>query len=50
MFYCYSRCDKFYQGFARLWGYNLKTEYDPHNNPEDDDIETIMILLERGVI
>ena len=40
----------FYQGFARLWGYNLKTEYDPHNNPEDDDIETIMQLLERGVI
>ena len=40
----------FYQGFARLWGYNLKTEYDPHNNPEDDDIETIMILLERGAI
>ena len=40
----------FYQGFARLWGYNLKTEYDPHNNPEDDDIETIMVLMERGVI
>ena len=40
----------FYQGFARLWGYNLKTQYDPHNNPEDDDIETIMTLLERGVI
>ena len=40
----------FYQGFARLWGYNLKTEYDPHNNPEDDEIETIMILMERGVI
>ena len=40
----------FYQGFARLWGYNLKTEYDPHNNPEDDDIETIMTLLEHGVI
>ena len=40
----------FYQGFARLWGYNLKEEYDPHNNPEDDDIETIMTLLERGVI
>ena len=40
----------FYQGFARLWGYNLKTEYDPHNNPEDDEIETIMQLLERGVI
>ena len=40
----------FYQGFARLWGYNLKTEYDPHNTPEDDQIETIMTLLERGVI
>ena len=40
----------FYQGFARLWGYNLKTEYDPHNNPEDDQIETIMTLLERGMI
>ena len=40
----------FYQGFARLWGYNLKTEYNPHNNPEDDEIETIMTLLERGVI
>ena len=40
----------FYQGFARLWGYNLKTEYDPHNNPEDDELETIMTLLERGVI
>ena len=40
----------FYQGFARLWGYNLKTEYDPHNNPEDEEIETIMTLMERGVI
>ncbi|MBQ6770823.1 MAG: DUF4294 domain-containing protein [Bacteroidales bacterium] len=40
----------FYQGFARLWGYNLKSEYDPHNNPEDDEIETIVTLLERGVI
>ena len=40
----------FYQGFARLWGYNLKTEFDPHNNEEDDEIDTIMTLLERGVI
>jgi hypothetical protein len=40
----------FYQGFARLWGYNLKTEYDPKNNPEDDEIETIVTLLERGQI
>lgn len=43
-------CAFFYQGFARLWGYNLKTKYDPHNNPEDDEIETIMTLLERGLI
>ncbi|MCQ2078253.1 MAG: DUF4294 domain-containing protein [Bacteroidaceae bacterium] len=40
----------FYQGFARLWGYNLKTEYDPKHNEEDDKIETIVTLLERGVI
>lgn len=40
----------FYQGFARLWGYNLKTEYDPVNNPEDEDIETIITLLEQGQI
>ena len=40
----------FYQGFARLWGYNLKTEYDPAHNQEDDEIETIMTLLDRGVI
>lgn len=40
----------FYQGFARLWGYNLKTEFDPHNNPEDDDIDTIVTLLDLGMI
>lgn len=40
----------FYQGFARLWGYNLKTEYDPKHNEEDDKIETIVTLLERGAI
>lgn len=40
----------FYQGFARLWGYNLKTEFDPKNNPEDDQIDVIATLLERGQI
>ena len=40
----------FYQGFARLWGYNLKTEYDPKTNPEDEQIEVIATLLERGQI
>lgn len=40
----------FYQGFARLWGYNLKTEYNPKLNDEDDKIETIVTLLDRGAI
>ena len=40
----------FYQGFALLWGYDLKSEYDPKSNPEDDEIETIVTLLERGQI
>ena len=40
----------FYQGFARLWGYDLKSEYDPKTNREDDEIETIVTLLERGQI
>lgn len=36
----------FYQGFARLWGYNLKDRYDPEG--EDELIETIVLLIERG--
>lgn len=36
----------FYQGFARLWGYNLKDRYDPEG--EDELIETIVVLIERG--
>ncbi len=40
----------FYQGFAKLWGYNLKSEYDPQHNDEDDKIETIVTLLEMGSI
>ena len=39
----------FYQGFARLWGYDLKSEFDPHKNQEDDDIETIIAMIERGI-
>lgn len=39
----------FYQGFARLWGYNLKSEFDPHQSQEDDDIETIIAMIERGI-
>jgi hypothetical protein len=36
----------FYQAFARLWGYNLKTRYDP--NGKDREIEAIVRLIEAG--
>lgn len=36
----------FYQGFARIWGYNLKTKYDPHG--EDELIEAIIFMIESG--
>ncbi|MDL2254712.1 DUF4294 domain-containing protein [Bacteroidales bacterium OttesenSCG-928-J16] len=38
----------FYQGFAKLWGYNLKTGYDP--NGDDWMIEYIVQKIERGEI
>ncbi|MBQ5958110.1 MAG: DUF4294 domain-containing protein [Bacteroidales bacterium] len=40
----------FYQGFARLWGYNLKSEFDPKHDKEDEQIDIIATLLERGQI
>ncbi len=36
----------FYQAFARLWGYNLKTRYDPEG--EDRQIEIIVRMIELG--
>ncbi len=36
----------FYQAFARLWGYNLKTRYDPEG--KDREIEAIVRLIEAG--
>ncbi len=38
----------FYQAFARIWGYNLKTKYDPEG--VDKQIETIVNMIERGQI
>ena len=35
---------------ARLWGNNLRTRFDPHNNSEHRMIERIAIELEMGVI
>ena len=36
----------FWQTFARLFGYNLKTEYDPDG--EDRAIEIIVLMIENG--
>ncbi len=36
----------FYQAFARIWGYNLKTCYDPTG--KDRKIEAIVRLIEAG--
>jgi hypothetical protein len=36
----------FYQAFARLWGYNLKSRYDPEG--EDRQIEIIVRMIELG--
>jgi hypothetical protein len=38
----------FWQTFARLFGYNLKEEYDPSG--EDKDIENIVVMIENGLI
>ncbi|MDR0970182.1 MAG: DUF4294 domain-containing protein [Lentimicrobiaceae bacterium] len=40
----------FYQGFARIWGYNLKTNYDPQTDEEDAKIESIIQMIEAGLI
>lgn len=36
----------FYQGLARIWGYNLKIKYDPTG--KDRKIETIVRLINEG--
>lgn len=38
----------FYQGFARLFGFNLKERYDP--NGRDKEIEEIVLMIEAGKI
>ena len=38
----------FYQTFARLFGYNLKAQYDPKHNKEDNLIERIVLSIEHG--
>lgn len=36
----------FYQAFARLWGFNLKVDYDPEGR--DSQLEVIVRLIEMG--
>jgi hypothetical protein len=38
----------FYQGFARMFGANLKEEYDPDKNQEDKMIEEMIGRIDRG--
>jgi Domain of unknown function (DUF4294) len=38
----------FYQGLAKLFGANLKTEFDPENDTEDKMIDEIVGRIERG--
>lgn len=40
----------FWQGLGRLFGYNLKKGYDPENDEFDRRIETIVQMIEAGVI
>lgn len=37
-----------YQTLAKLFGYNLKTTFDPKNDPKDNLIDRICISIERG--
>ena len=37
-----------YQALARLFGYNLKTKYDPEHDKKDELIERIVRSIERG--
>lgn len=40
----------FWQGFGRLFGVNLKTEYHPEKNREDAIMERICTLVEQGAL
>ncbi len=40
----------FWQGFGRLFGVNLKTEYHPEKNREDALMERICVLVEQGAL
>ena len=37
-----------YQTFARIFGFNLKTKFDPHHDKKDDLTDRIVRSIERG--
>jgi len=37
-----------YQAFARLFGYNLKTQFDPKHDKKDNLIDRIVVSIDRG--
>ena len=39
-----------WQTFASIFGYDLKTVYDPVNDPQDQMIERIVLMIEAGAI
>lgn len=40
----------FWQGLGKLFGYDLKKGYDPENNEFDHDVETIVQMIEAGML
>lgn len=40
----------FWQSVGRIFGYNLKTEYQPILNPEDREIENIILQMQWGIL
>lgn len=40
----------FYQAFAKVFGYDLKAEYDPVNNKKDNLIERVVRAIELNQI
>ena len=40
----------FWQGVGRIFGYNLKIEYNPNSNTEDREIETIINKIQWGML
>lgn len=40
----------FYQVFARLFGLNLKAQYDPRNNKDDELMERVILAIKYGQV